>query len=416
MCHLTSIIRHRGTELYMTQMQAQVIENTNELDPEIWDSLDHPSLYVSSAWLRARSRTIKGAERFISMLVADDGPIVGLSGYLVDNSSHPGFVPARVLSMDDLPDSAVQSLPGGVAALAELRAALRQRADDWTPALVLSAPGRHGCVSYKRGLDVDLKKRALGALIKTVAAQALQDQARSICWLYFGEDENPMLAEMLRERGYLSVVVGAECYLRIRWDSFNGYLSSFNAKDRWKIKYQMRTLDKAGVKVDLHGGEVLGRELASLERQWREKYGRTPSLDEIVEDYENLRSLLARELRVFVATLGGRPIGFTVFLAQGDTWYARFGGFDYSVGNLFLYFNLLFYRPIQFFIEHGVRCIHYSLKSYEAKVRRGCQLSNVVAYVRPPEAWSTLAGLLEIVDRAQRRRFDEITRQQAPQK
>lgn len=400
----------------MTQMQAQVIKSANALNPEIWDSLDHPSLYLSSDWLRARSRTIKAAERFILMSTADGEPIIGLPGFLVDSSSHPGFIPSRVLSMDDLPDSVAESLPGGVEALAELRAALRQRADDWTPAFVISAPGRYGNLSYKPGLDLEFKQKALAATIKTVAAQAMEDHARSICWLYFGEDEDPLLADMLHDCGYLSVVVDAECYLRIRWENFNDYLSSFNAKDRWKIKYQMRALDKAGIKVDLHDGEVLGRELAALERQWREKYGRTPSLDEIIEDYENLRSLLARQLRVFVATLGGRPIGFTVFLAQGDTWYARFGGFDYSVGNLFLYFNLLFYRPIQFFIERGVRCVHYSLKSHEAKVKRGCQLSNVIAYVRRPGGWSRVDGLLAIIDRLQRRRFDGITRREGSPK
>jgi predicted N-acyltransferase len=400
----------------MTKLQAQVIKSVNALNPEIWDSLAHPSLYVASDWLRARSRTIKAAERFILISAFEGKPIVGVPGYLVDSSSHPGFVPPRVLSMSDLPDSAAESLPGGVEALAELRTALRERADEWTPALVMSSPGRYGGLSYKRGLDLDLKQRALGATIKAVSAQALADQARSICWLYFGENEDPILTEMLHNCGYLSVVVDAECYLRIRWENFTGYLSSFNAKDRWKIKYQMQTFDRAGIKVDLHGGEALGRELAPLERQWREKYGRTPSLDEIIEDYENLRSLLARQLKVFVATLGGRPIGFTVFLAEGDTWYARFGGFDYSVGNLFLYFNLLFYRPIQFFIEHAVRCVHYSLKSYEAKVKRGCQLSNVIAYVRPPEGWSRLEGFLETIDRVQRRRFDEISGRQRSQK
>lgn len=389
-------------------MKSQVISSVNALDPEAWDRLAHPSFYLSSDWLRARSRTIKAAERFVLVSDEEDSPLVGVPGYLADGSAHPGFDPARVLTFSDLTDPDAEPVSGAVEALAQLRAALRERAGDWLPSLVVGTPARYGGISYAPGLAGDGARAALGTAIDAVERQATADAARSICWFYFAEDEDPLLDVMLRERGYLSFVVDAECYLPIVWQDFGGYLSSFKAEGRRKIRYEMAAFDAAGVKVELHGGEALGSDLAALERQWRLKYGRTPPLTEIVADYEELRSYLSSSLRVFVATLAGRPIGFTVFLEQGDTWYSRFGGFDYSVGNLFLYYNLLFYRPIQVFVERKARYARYALKSYQAKRSRGCLLRNVLAYVRPPEGWSTLGASLEIIDRAQRLRFAAI--------
>ena len=389
-------------------METQVISNAGTLDPFIWERLAHPSLYLSSNWLRARSRTIKGAERFVLVTGVEGCPLVGVPAYLIGSSSHPGFNPARVLAIDDLTDAEIESVPGAIDALAELRGMLRQRGGEWTPSLVVSTPGRYGGISYGTGIAADAAHSALVAAVEAVERQARADEARSICWLYFAEDEDPLLAATLHERGYLSVVVDAECYLPLRWDDFQGYLSSFPARYRYKIRHEMAAFDKAGGDVELRGGEALGPDLAQLELKWREKYGRTPPLADIIADYENLRSYLMPNLRVFVATLRGRTVGFTLFLQHEDIWYARFGGFDYSVGNLFLYFNLLFYRPIQFFVERGVRLVHYSLKSYQAKASRGCLLKNVIAYVRPPEGWTHVGDLLEIVDRAQRFRFDTI--------
>lgn len=393
-------------------MQSHVIKSTGELNSLRWDSLEQPSFYLSSDWLRARSQTIKGAERFILVSDTDDKPLAAAPGYLVDSSSHPGFVPARVLTISDLADSELEL--GPTKALAELRDELSKRGGEWAPSLVMSAPGRYGGISYKRNLTSEDNHAALVSLVDAVERQATADAARAICWLYFSEKDNSELAGLLHQRGYLSLVVDAECYLPIHWQDFQGYLSTFGRKDRWQIKHEMAALDRAGVKVELHGVDALGPELAPLERQWREKYGRMPPIAEILADYENLRSLVSRSVRVFVARLGERPIGFSVFLDQEDRWYARFCGFDYSVKDLFLYFNLLFYWPMEVFIERGVRCVYYALKAYEAKCSRGCRLANVMLYVRPPQGWSRLSELLPIIDSAQRSRFQIIENRYHP--
>lgn len=389
-------------------MQLETITDPARLEPERWDRLAHPSLYLSSDWLRARSRTVKAAGR-LALLSDRDGPLAAAACYLSDENAHPGYFPPRLLGIDCLDEAALGS-PAQAQALAQFRAQLKQGAADWSPSLVVAAPGRYGGASFRAGLDAQAAARARAQLVEAIEDRAQRDAARSLCWLYLIEGEDPLLEAALAERGYGRLILDAECYMPLPWDDFDGYLDSFRAEYRGTVKHEMAAFDAAGVQVELRGADALDAELAALERQWRLKYGRTPELEEIVADYDELRAHLSDRLRVFVAVQDGRAIGFSVFLDDGETWYSRFGGFSYDEGNLFLYFNLLFYRPLQAMIGRGVRVARYSLKSYEAKRSRGCLLRHVLAFVKPPPDWPSMRPVLDLLDHAQAKRFAQISR------
>jgi predicted N-acyltransferase len=389
-------------------MNYHVLTSTDALAAAPWDQLAHRTPYLGSAWLRARSRIIKAPPRFI-LLDGDDGrPLASAPCYLCGPGASAGYAPARLLPPDSLPDAGGPGAPGDSAALAAFRAALAERAGAWEPSLVVASPARYGGVSVRDGLDDGAGLAARHALIDAVERQALADHARSIGWLYLVEGEDRMLEHALAERGYARLILDAECYMPIRWDRFDDYLAQFRTNYRGTVKHEMAALDAAGVVIELRGAEALGPELAALERQWRLKYGRTPPLEEIVADYDELRQHMAGSLRVFVATLDGRAIGFSVFLEEGGVWYSRFGGFDYTAGNIFLYFNLLFYHPIKVMIERNAVCARYSLKSYEAKRQRGCLVRHVLAFVKAPPDWPSMAAAVDAINTAQARRFAGI--------
>lgn len=391
----------------MLSLQARIERDLAAVGRDRWDSLVHPSVYLSYDWLQARSRTIKGHPRFILVSAPNGEALLAAPSYLTDASSHPGYDPGRVLAMDDLEVADVEPEPNGMRALYTLRAQLQRQAGALRPAIVVSAPGRLGGVSYAAGLVGEVKRQAVQAAVAVAERQADADSARTVCWLYFVEGADEILNEVLCGHGYARVVVDAEAYLPVAWDNFGGYLATFDSRHRIKIRHEMAALAAAGVRVDLRGPEVLGPDLAKLEIQWRRKYGRKASLEETLADYASLREHVAPALRVFVATQAGRAVGFTTFLEDRGTWYARFGGFDYSAGKLYLYFNLLFYHPLQAAIERGISCVRYSLKAYESKRSRGCSLRNVLAYVRVPHGLP-LDPHLGVLDRAQRRRFAAI--------
>src|SRR5262249_39248142 len=136
----------------------RVEEDLGAIDRDAWEELDHPSPQLSYDWLRARSGTIRGRPRFVLVSTTRGGPIVGVASYVVDGASHPGYDPALLLAVDDLPADAVEEAGAGQA-VRELRAALRS-AIPVHPALVVAAPGRSPGISFRPGLDRDARRAA----------------------------------------------------------------------------------------------------------------------------------------------------------------------------------------------------------------------------------------------------------------
>lgn len=386
----------------------QVYSDPMEIPRDWWESLSHPSPYLGFDWLRARSATLHGKPRFVGVAGPDGEAVLGVPAFLTDSSSHPGYDPARFLAMDDVPEEDVAAEPGGAEALARLRGRLGALAS--RPSVVSGSPGRMGGVSYAGPLSARDRRAALGLAADALERQAEAASAALVAWVYFIEDADRTADTVLRERGYTRVSVGADCHLPVTWDSFDGYLRDFSAKRRWSIQREVRAFTEAGVTVERHGAEALDRELAGLELQWRQKYGRKADLEATVADYRELREHIGDAMTVFVARRQGQALGFVTFLQDGPVWWARFPGFDYSAGpDIYLYFNLLFYHPIQVAIREGISSISYSMGSYETKCSRGCSPRHLVAYVRTADD-PGLAADLEMADRVQHRRFDRIAR------
>jgi predicted N-acyltransferase len=384
----------------VTSLTVRVAEDLTAVGRGDWDRLTHPSVYNTYDWLMARSRFIAGHPRFILISLADDDDslIAGVPCYLVGEASHPGYEPISLLTDRELAEPA-----------SRLAGQLREYAPDCRPAISATAPGRAGGISYQARISPRLRKAAAERAVDAVEEAALSAAAPTVCWMYILDGQDDALSETLRRREYASLVIGAECYLPITFGSLEGYLATLRSGYRNKVRREMNTLTAANVQVTEHGTEILGPEIARLEQQWRSKYGRTSPIDTILTEYDGMRQHLGSKLRVFTARRGGRILGFTTFLTDGDLWYAGAGGFDYSATGLFLYYNLLFYYPIQAAISSGVRCVRYTQKSYEAKRARGCLLRNVLAFVRLPGEFSaSMRPYFDAVDRTQRERFQRV--------
>ncbi|MER6704947.1 GNAT family N-acetyltransferase [Streptomyces fumanus] len=392
------------------ELSVEFHADPSNISREWWESLSRPSPYLGYDWLRARSATIHGEPSFLAVSGKDGEALLGAPGYVTDSSSHPGYRPAEFL-LDEVEDEDVADRSGARARLAGIRQ--RLTALDSGKSLVFGAPGRMGGVGYAARLSQAARAEVLDVAAAEAEKRAAAVSAGMICWVYALEGVDEALDQALRARGYARVSVGADCHLPIQWGSFDEYLHSFSAKRRSSIVRERRAFAEAGVTVERHGPGVLGPELAALELQWRQKYGRQADLDETVADYRKLQEHVGDALSVFVARQRGRTLGFMTFIVDGPVWWARFPGFDYSMAaEVYLYFNLLFYHPIELAIGEGVSSISYSMGSYETKCSRGCRPRHFLAYVRSPGDPS-LAAELELVDQVRRHRFDRIEQKYA---
>ena len=327
---------------------------------------------------------------------SDGRPLAGLPVARMGPLDYAPYDPVRILLS--------ATWPGRDSLRDELDICLKPfRADPWAlyPGLSSVAPGFMGgvCLSPELTTPQARNEAATGAL-KALEAEAAASGCALAALLYVPDDPASPLPAAARELGWKSAVIAGESRLEVRWSSFDEYLASRSRDRRQSIRAEIRSFAQRGLRIDVGGAEALDDSLAPLHAQWRSKYGRAVAPADLVRQYALARRHLADSIQVFLARRGDRTVAFSLFYEHAGVLYSRALGFDYAeTARDFTYFNLLFYEPIKAAIEQGLYLIHYSLESYETKVRRGCRVRPCRAYVKPLNgAAARLCACLPLLD------------------
>ncbi len=180
------------------------------------------------------------------------------------------------------------------------------------------------------------------------------------------ETEIPALTEA-------GLLIGA--HVQFHWldrgfGDFDGYLASFNAENRRKVKAQRRRAAESGLVIEArHGDEIDPAEWPLLHRIYAstfEKFGNWAVFT--VNGFADLAAALGRRMVLFVARADGKPVAAAICFRGNDTLYGRYWGAlaDYHS----LHFELCFYQGIAY-------CLHEGLTRFEPgaggehKVARG---------------------------------------------
>ncbi|MFJ3520302.1 MULTISPECIES: hypothetical protein [unclassified Streptomyces] len=96
------------------------------------------------------------------------------------------------------------------------------------------------------------------------------------------------------------------------------------------------------------------------------------------------------EARVVAAYDAHRMIGFCLYYHHGTTTWIRAVALDRHHPAPHLYFNLMYYLPVEDAYAHGTTALHAGTTAIEAKRRRGAEISGLYALVdRHPAITST---------------------------
>ncbi len=218
------------------------------------------------------------------------------------------------------------------------------------------------------------------------AASALADEDGSVLTFAYLADAEVVeeLAGALGAREH--AVVGADTVLDVEWTDFEGYLAGRSRGRRGTIRRERRQYLGSGLTTGVHEStSVLGERTALLQVHLAGKYGVRASVESVLEDYRDLAATLDDDVLVFTADRDGVAVGVCVCLRDGDTLHIRSVGFDYSsVGGDFVYFNLMFYEPLLWGLDNGVRRFRFGNGAYRAKRLRGCRVEPLHGVVRWP--------------------------------
>jgi predicted N-acyltransferase len=380
-------------------LHVRVVEGIGDIGLAAWRPLEPPSFYLCRDWLHAVEGMLGPEHPYL--VVERAGEVIAVTAcQVVRDPDLYAFFDLRslLLAPERIAELRPWLSPDAAARMVELADVLRPQGGRLLPALLATVPrGYESGIVYHRGLVASERDEVARRVVEAFDELALRRGAGAAAFLYVREASDPHLDAALDAWGYVPTVLGATCFLDLRWPDYDSYLSHFTSSRRKMLRTDVRRFAGSGCTVTMGGAELLDDELAPLQAATQSKHGHRMDPDRTARWYARIRAELGPYVRVSLARREGRVLGFGLFYELGGELHARVVGLDYQrLGAERAYFNLTFHEPIRYAIAAGLRRVDFGLESYEAKMLRGCDL-------RPVRGWFRFgggdgAGLPELLD------------------
>lgn len=257
---------------------------------------------------------------------------------------------------------------------------------EWHPILLgCPSPGYPNSLILHPDLDEGDRASVVAALFRGFKDLAGRLGAKSASLMYLDAGSVADLAPSLGDDDAV-LWSGADAAIRVRWPSFEAYLSWLPRKRRKEVRREMRKFGSAGFDLSAESLKDCCEEIAPLEGNLKRRHGSDLDNAHWARFFANYAAELDGASTVYVCREAGDAVAFSLLSEWEDTVYVRACGFDYGrAGSHAEYFNLCYYLPLGHAIERGASRLHLGLDAYEAKVSRGAKLEPLWSVVLGPE-------------------------------
>ena len=257
--------------------------------------------------------------------------------------------------------------------------------EDWYPLLLgCPSPGYVNSLIIHPDLTGAERTSVVAALFGGFRELAGHLGARSASLMYLDEASVSDLAPFLGE-GDAVLWSGADAEIGVRWPSFQDYLSWLPRKRRKEVRREIRKFEATGFETSAESLAECYGEVAPLAGNLKRRHGSELDDDHWIRFFERYAAQLGDISTAYVCRDGAQAVAFSLHSEWEDTVYVRACGFDYHrAGNNAEYFNLCYYRPLQYAIDNGSSVLHLGMDAYEAKVSRGATLAALWSVVLGP--------------------------------
>jgi uncharacterized protein len=332
---------------------------------------DDVPIHAGAPWLNASSHRL--TRQMLTFLATENGRGGGLVATVVDDPATSEMINLYQML---LAEPKVWKFPAdSVAARGALRARVAPAAG-WLPHIVLFYPGFDSFVAASGGPAPGLAE----TLVDGVLSWSAEHRMKVISFPYVRTDTE--LPQVLAKRGFRAIPLTFRSRLTL-CGSFEDYLASLSKNGRSQVTKERRRLAGAGIRTKRCSFEDVWPEVLALRCDLVARYGQQADVD---LETANLRKLLTSfgedHLRLYCSFLDGRVVGFSLYVVWRDSWYGAYTGTYVTPHTGSVYFDHLFYAPIAGAITEGARIIDVGIGAWEAKRRRGCDLTPVDLWVR----------------------------------
>ena len=171
---------------------------------------------------------------------------------------------------------------------------------------------------------------------------------------------DPQWRPILERQGFTSWLHHSYIWENANFQTFDDYLTGFNANQRRNIKRERKAVEKAGLRLQALTGEEIPNSMFPLMYHfyadtcdkfgwWGSKYLTKNFFEQLQHNY--------RHRVVFFAAYNqedpGQPVGMSFCLFKEDKLYGRYWGSFQDIDCL--HFDACYYAPIEWAIAHGIQ-------------------------------------------------------------
>ncbi len=222
------------------------------------------------------------------------------------------------------------------------------------------------------------------ALIEKIDETCKKEKILFSSFLFVSEFDKHLINH-LENSGYHKYLWRPTLYLNIQWKTFEDYLNSLESHFRKTVKREIKNCSQNGVTIkEVTEFKNLASSLSDLSANLISKHNKTTKNFFKPILYESLSTSAKTNTIVFIAKKNDAIIGFSVCMQKDQTLDCFHCGFNYDLQNKtdFTYFNIVYYTPIKWAIEHGIKKIYYRIAAEEVKYRRGCKPETIYSFVK----------------------------------
>jgi hypothetical protein len=261
--------------------------------------------------------------------------------------------------------------------------------DHYRPGTVLPAPVRpRVIVGARRGYhNTPLTARGLGAGERDRCLLLLRDAARHFAdrhgtthwWPYLTAPAAAQLAPLYPGR---PLHLEDDALIPLPGAGVDDYIASLPSQRRAGIRRERRAFAAAGLDVSHQALADCLKDAGALLAGHQQDHGHDgDGVDAMTGLLARQAAAMGNEARVVAAYDGPRMAGFCLYYHYGSTTWIRAVAVDRRHPAPHLYFNLMYYLPVEDAYVHGTTALHAGMTTIEAKRRRGATVSGLWALV-----------------------------------
>jgi predicted N-acyltransferase len=247
------------------------------------------------------------------------------------------------------------------------------------PVLSVQAPFSH--VSEPLGNSSGLSNQTLHEIFYALEQAAEQEGAKAVAWP-FVDTGSYRLLDVARDRGYAVLYSGATARLRIRWPSFDEYVSSRSKSVRRTILSEIASIGAAGLRTTRTSD--FEADASRMDRLYREAFQRRNKRESPIAPhlFQQLGRRQTPGIWAHLTWHGDRLVGTSLNLSTPERLDGTFAAFapEHRRGGVF--YNDLCYEPLRVAIREGISSIDLGPTALYAKVLRGAVLQRRMIVIR----------------------------------